>query len=110
MQRQRLIEPAHRAGEQQKILETLLSGESIDNFETEGVRKDGNVITVSLTVSPVTDANGRIVSTAIIARDTTELLAMLDGRIVEELHGTAISEGEVLRAISGSAQALSGGA
>ena len=67
-----LIEPAHRAGEQQKILQTLLSGESIDNFETEGVRKDGSVITVSLTVSPVTDANGRIVSTAIIARDTTE--------------------------------------
>ena len=30
------------------------------------------MITVSLTVSPVTDANGRIVSTAIIARDTTE--------------------------------------
>ncbi len=67
-----LIEPAHRAGEQQKILQTLLSGESIDNFETEGVRKDGSEITVSLTVSPVTDANGRIVSTAIIARDTTE--------------------------------------
>jgi diguanylate cyclase (GGDEF)-like protein/PAS domain S-box-containing protein len=67
-----LIEPTHRAGEQQKILQTLLSGESIDNFETEGVRKDGSVITVSLTVSPVTDANGRIVSTAIIARDTTE--------------------------------------
>jgi diguanylate cyclase (GGDEF)-like protein/PAS domain S-box-containing protein len=67
-----LIEPTHRAGEQQKILETLLAGESIDNFETEGVRKDGTVIAVSLTVSPVTDANGRIVSTAIIARDTTE--------------------------------------
>ncbi len=67
-----LIEPAHRAGEQQKILQTLLSGESIDNFETEGMRKDGTVIAVSLTVSPVTDANGRIVSTAIIARDTTE--------------------------------------
>ena len=67
-----LIEPAHRAGEQQKILETLLSGESIENFETEGVRADGTVIAVSLTVSPVTDANGRIVSTAIIARDTTE--------------------------------------
>ncbi|MBV8218970.1 MAG: EAL domain-containing protein [Solirubrobacterales bacterium] len=67
-----LIEPADRAGEQQRILETLLSGESIDNFETEGVRKDGSVLTVSLTVSPVTDATGRIVSTAIIARDTTE--------------------------------------
>ena len=67
-----LIEPSHRAGEQQKILQTLLAGESIDNFETEGVRKDGSVIALSLTVSPVTDANGRIVSTAIIARDTTE--------------------------------------
>ncbi len=67
-----LIEPTHRAGEQQKILQTLLSGESIENFETEGIRKDGSVIAVSLTVSPVTDANGRIVSTAIIARDTTE--------------------------------------
>jgi len=67
-----LIEPAHRTGEQQKILQTLLSGESIDNFETEGIRKDGSVVAVSLTVSPVTDANGRIVSTAIIARDTTE--------------------------------------
>ncbi len=67
-----LIEPAHRAGEQQKLLPTLLSGESLDNFETEGVRKDGSVIAVSLTVSPVSDAHGRIVSTAIIARDTTE--------------------------------------
>ncbi|HEX4281077.1 MAG TPA: EAL domain-containing protein [Solirubrobacteraceae bacterium] len=67
-----LIEPASRAGEQERIIETLVSGESIDNFETEGMRKDGSVITVSLTVSPVTDANGRIVSTAIIARDSTE--------------------------------------
>ena len=67
-----LIEPAHRAGEQQRILETLLSGESIDNFETEAMRKDGGVLAVSLTVSPVPNATGRIVSTAIIARDTTE--------------------------------------
>jgi diguanylate cyclase (GGDEF)-like protein/PAS domain S-box-containing protein len=67
-----LIEPPDRAGEQQEILETVFSGQSVDNFETEGVRKDGTVISVSLTVSPVTDANGRIVSAASIARDTTE--------------------------------------
>jgi len=36
------------------------------------------------------------------------VLALVDGRVVEELHGSAISEGEVLRAISGSAQAVSG--
>jgi diguanylate cyclase (GGDEF)-like protein/PAS domain S-box-containing protein len=67
-----LIEPAHRAGEQHKITQTVFSGQSVDHFDTERVRKDGSVISVSLTVSPVTDANGRIVSAAIIARDTTE--------------------------------------
>ena len=67
-----LIEPAHRAGEQQKITQAVFSGESVDSFETERVRKDGRVVDVSLTVSPVADANGRIVSAAIIARDMTE--------------------------------------
>jgi ribose transport system ATP-binding protein len=38
------------------------------------------------------------------------VLALVDGRVVEELHGSSISEGEVLRAISGSAQAVSGSA
>jgi diguanylate cyclase (GGDEF)-like protein/PAS domain S-box-containing protein len=65
-------ETGERAGEWQKLLQTVFSGQSIEGFETERVRKDGSVIAVSLTVSPVTDANGRIVSAAIIARDTTE--------------------------------------
>jgi diguanylate cyclase (GGDEF)-like protein/PAS domain S-box-containing protein len=68
----KLIEPEHRAGEQSQILETVFAGELLANFETERVRKDGTVITVSMTVSPVRDANGRIVSAAIIARDATE--------------------------------------
>jgi diguanylate cyclase (GGDEF)-like protein/PAS domain S-box-containing protein len=67
-----LIEPGHRAGELTKITQAVFSGESVENFETERVRKDGTVVDVALTVSPVTDANGRIVSAAIIARDTTE--------------------------------------
>jgi len=66
-----MTEAPERAGEWQKLLQTVFAGESIDNFETERVRKDGSRIAVSLTVSPVTDANGRIVSAAIIARDTT---------------------------------------
>ncbi len=67
-----MTETPERGGEWQKLLQTVFSGQSIDNFETERVRKDGRVISVSLTVSPVTDANGRIVQCAIIARDTTE--------------------------------------
>jgi diguanylate cyclase (GGDEF)-like protein/PAS domain S-box-containing protein len=65
-------ETGERTGEWQKLLETVFSGKSIEGFETERVRKDGSVIAVSLTVSPVIDADGRIVSAAIIARDTTE--------------------------------------
>jgi diguanylate cyclase (GGDEF)-like protein/PAS domain S-box-containing protein len=67
-----MTESPDRAGEWQKLLQTVFSGQSIENFETERVRKDGRVISVSLTVSPVTDANGRIVQCAIIARDMTE--------------------------------------
>lgn len=66
-----LTEAPERAGEWQQLLKTVFSGQSIDNYETERVRKDGTRITVSLTVSPVTDTNGHIVSAAIIARDTT---------------------------------------
>jgi diguanylate cyclase (GGDEF)-like protein/PAS domain S-box-containing protein len=66
-----LTEAPERGGEWQKLLETVFSGQPVDNFETERVRKDGTRIAVSLTVSPVTDANGHIVSAAIIARDTT---------------------------------------
>jgi diguanylate cyclase (GGDEF)-like protein/PAS domain S-box-containing protein len=66
-----MTETPARSGEWKKLLETVLSGESIDGFETERVRKDGNTIAVSLTVSPVRDAGGRIVSAAIIARDIT---------------------------------------
>ncbi len=67
-----MTETPDRAGEWQKLLQTVFSGQSIENFETERVRKDGRVIAVSLTVSPVTDAHGRIVQCAIIARDMTE--------------------------------------
>jgi diguanylate cyclase (GGDEF)-like protein/PAS domain S-box-containing protein len=67
-----LIEPPDRAGEQLGITESVFSGHSIDNFETERMRKDGTIISVSLTVSPVTDADGRIMSAAVIGRDITE--------------------------------------
>jgi diguanylate cyclase (GGDEF)-like protein/PAS domain S-box-containing protein len=67
-----IIEPPERAGEQKEILRKVFAGESIDHHETERVRKDGGRITVLLTISPVRDANGRIISAAVIARDITE--------------------------------------
>jgi diguanylate cyclase (GGDEF)-like protein/PAS domain S-box-containing protein len=67
-----LIGPPDRAEEQREIIDRVFRGESLDRFETERVRKDGTKIMVALTVSPVRDSSGRIVSAAIIGRDITE--------------------------------------
>jgi two-component system, chemotaxis family, CheB/CheR fusion protein len=54
------------------ILSKIRAGERIEHFETIRVRKDGERIPVSLTVSPVKDSNGRIVGAAKIVRDVTQ--------------------------------------
>jgi PAS domain S-box-containing protein len=54
------------------ILAALRSGRRVDHFETERIRKDGRRIYVSLTISPVRDATGRIIGASKIARDVTE--------------------------------------
>lgn len=67
-----LIIPPERADEEPKILEKLKRGERVDHFETIRVRKDGTRLNISLTISPVKDASGRIVGASKIARDITE--------------------------------------
>ena len=67
-----LIEPESGAAEQRQLLDRVFGGESVDQVETERVRKDGSTIVVSLTVSPARDTRGRIVCAAIIARDVTD--------------------------------------
>src|SRR5437764_1785636 len=67
-----MLEPAFRTGEQAKLLSQVFSGETVARVETERLHKDGDLIVVSLTMSPVPDADGRIVSSAVVARDTTE--------------------------------------
>ena len=47
-------------------------GKSVKDFETERVRKDGSLIPISLTVSPILDADGRVVGASKIARDITD--------------------------------------
>lgn len=61
-----------RASEMSAILERLRRGERIDHFETQRRRKDGRVITISLTVSPLRDSSGNIVGASKVARDITE--------------------------------------
>ena len=67
-----LVIPQDRQSEEREILTRMRRGERIDHFETVRQRKNGSLIVVSLTVSPVKDANGKIVGASKIARDITE--------------------------------------
>jgi PAS domain S-box-containing protein len=67
-----ILIPPERDHEEGVILGRIRRGDRIDHFETIRRRKDGNLIDVSLTVSPVKDANGKIVGASVIARDITE--------------------------------------
>jgi PAS domain S-box-containing protein len=67
-----VIVPPERADELADILARLRRGERIDHFETVRVRKDGSRIEVSVTISPVADAEGRLIGASTITRDITE--------------------------------------
>jgi two-component system, chemotaxis family, CheB/CheR fusion protein len=58
--------------EETRILERIRRGERIEHFETTRRRKDGSLVTISLTVSPIFDDTGRVVGASKIARDITE--------------------------------------
>lgn len=67
-----IIIPRDRLDEERLILARIRRGERIDHLETVRQRKHGGLISVSLTISPVNDADGRIVGASKIARDITE--------------------------------------
>jgi PAS domain S-box-containing protein len=66
-----IIVPPHLHDEEMAILARIRRGEHIDHFETVRRRKDGTLIDISLTISPVKDAMGTIVGASKIPRDIT---------------------------------------
>lgn len=66
-----ILIPPERQGEEPKILERIRRGERIDHYETIRQRKDGRLIDISLTVSPVRNARNEIIAASKIARDIT---------------------------------------
>jgi PAS domain S-box-containing protein len=67
-----IVIPQDRRDEERTILTRIRRGERIDHFETIRQHKNGGLLFVSLTVSPVKDAEGKIVGASKIARDITE--------------------------------------
>jgi len=66
-----MLIPEDRQSEEDDIIARLRRGERLSHFETIRVRKDGSLVPISLTVSPVRDADGRVVAASKIARDIT---------------------------------------
>ncbi len=66
-----LIIPVERHAEESDILARLRRGERVDHFHTVRRRKDGRLIDVSLTISPVRDSSGKVVGASKVARDVT---------------------------------------
>src|SRR5262249_52641455 len=71
-----LLAPADRQEEVRQLLDRVRRGLSVERFETRRVRKDGREVQVSLTISPLRDATGRVVGSAVMARDITEQTRM----------------------------------
>ena len=67
-----IVIPKDRQNEELEILARIKQGKRVDHFETVRLRKDGTLITVSLTVSPVRNAKGEIIGASKIARDITQ--------------------------------------
>jgi PAS domain S-box-containing protein len=67
-----ILIPPNRLDEEPEILGRIRRGECIDHYETVRRRKDGTFLDISLTVSPILDARGKIIGASKIARDVTE--------------------------------------
>ena len=68
----RLIIPPDRQCEEDDVLRRIRAGRSVRHFETVRVRKNGSLIQISLTVSPIFDADGHVIGASKIARDLSE--------------------------------------
>ena len=67
-----IIIPYDRLYEEPRILERIRHNESIDHYETVRRRKDGRLLDISLTISPILDEHGKVVGVSKIAHDITE--------------------------------------
>src|SRR5450631_3949858 len=80
-----LLVPQDRAEETRAVLEKIRAGEPVEHHHTIRVRKDGTLVPISLTASPICEADGTIIGTSTIARDLTrhEEAAELSRSLIE---------------------------
>ncbi len=84
-----ILIPKERWNEEPNIIERIRRGERIEHYETIRQRKDGSLIEISLTISPIKDANGKIIGASKIGRDIT--LQKKAERELERAHKEAVA-------------------
>jgi PAS domain S-box-containing protein len=90
-----LIIPAGRLSEEDAVLTKIRAGQTVDHFETVRRRKDGSLVEISLSVSPIRNVDGAIVGASKIARDISE-----QRRLARELAEANRAKDEFLATLS----------
>ena len=91
-----ILIPPDRAGEEGKMLSEAFEGTRITHYETQRLRQDGTTVDVSLTLSPIADASGRVIGVSAIARDITERARSATAlRLAEERFRRAFDEAPI---------------
>ncbi len=113
-QRVTMLSPPERREEASLRVGRMLASGSVERIETEYAAKDGRALTVSLVISPINGASGRLVGVAAIARDTSAQ-SLAEGALQEsdELYRSvveALNDGVVLQDASGRIIAINGSA
>jgi PAS domain S-box-containing protein len=92
-----LIIPLERRAEEADVLARVRRGEKVDHFDTERHTKNGRRVSISLTVSPIKDWEGRVIGASKVARDVTER------RLAEEALRRAKADAEEARRLADAA-------
>jgi PAS domain S-box-containing protein len=86
-----VLVPPDRIGEYDRVIARVRRGERVERFETARVRKDGRLVEVSLTISPIRATDGRIIGASKIAHDITDRKAAEEeSRVLREAMEHAI--------------------
>jgi PAS domain S-box-containing protein len=91
----RTIIPPDRQHEEDEVLRRIRAGQPVEHYETIRMRKDGSLLDISLTVSPIYASDGRVVGASKIARDVTE-----QKRLLRELEAASRQKDEFLATLS----------
>ncbi|MGH7133727.1 MAG: ATP-binding protein [Phycisphaerales bacterium] len=91
-----ILIPADRPNEEPSILARLRLGERVDHFETVRRAKDGRLLDVSVTISPIRDSHGKIMGASKVARDITDR-KRIDGERESLLAAERTARGEAER-------------